>query len=76
MVTEIVSPHDESWQKLGFYAEHTMDEVVIIDPDQRRIDWLARHDGDYLQVECSALIGLGPRTLAEQLGWMTADPAE
>jgi len=36
-VVEILSPDDESWQKLPFYAEHHVDEVLFVDPAQRTI---------------------------------------
>lgn len=35
VVVEIVSPGDESWQKLPFYAAHDVDEVLIADPRGR-----------------------------------------
>jgi Uma2 family endonuclease len=32
LVVEIVSPGDESYKKLDFYAAQAVDEVVIVDP--------------------------------------------
>jgi Uma2 family endonuclease len=69
LVIEIVSPHDESWDKLPFYAAHDVDEVLIVDPAKRSVDWLALTDGEYRPVEHSGLIDLGPRELAEQIEW-------
>src|SRR2546430_7590020 len=40
LVVEIVLPEDKSWDKLAFYAEHNVDEVLIVDPHQRRVHWL------------------------------------
>jgi Uma2 family endonuclease len=40
-VIEIVSPGDESWKKLPFYAERRVVEVLIVDPSQRSVHWLA-----------------------------------
>src|SRR5947209_3172810 len=34
LVVEIVSPDDESWEKLDFYAERDVDEVLIVDPQE------------------------------------------
>ncbi len=40
LVVEIVSPGDETWEKLPFYASHNVDEVLIIDPLKRSVTWL------------------------------------
>ncbi|MEY2513637.1 MAG: hypothetical protein QOJ89_995, partial [bacterium] len=69
LVVEIPSPDDESRQKLAFYAEHDVDEVLLVDPAERTVTWLALHDGAYRPVERSRLIELGPTELAERLDW-------
>lgn len=69
LVVEIVSPDDESWQKLPFYAAHEVDEVLIVDPQERSVDWLARDGEEYRKVERSGLIDLGPVELAESIDW-------
>lgn len=70
LVLEIVSPGDDTWQKLEFYAAHGVDELLIVDPEQRRVDWLVlRPDGQYCSVERSTLISLGPDELAERIDW-------
>jgi Putative restriction endonuclease len=68
-VVEILSPGDESRQKLPFYADHDVDEVLLVDPAERTVTWLALHDGEYQPVQRSGLIELGPTELAEQLDW-------
>jgi Uma2 family endonuclease len=68
-VVEILSPDDESRQKLPFYAEHHVDEVVLVDPATRTVTWLALCDGEYAPVERSALVALGPTELADRLDW-------
>lgn len=69
LVVEIVSPGDETWDKLAFYAEHRVDEVLIVDPQQRSVDWLALDEGEYRAVDRSAVIGLGPAELDDKLDW-------
>jgi Uma2 family endonuclease len=69
LVIEIVSPGDESWKKLSFYAAHEVDEVLIVDPQERSVDWLVRDGGEYRKVERSGLIDLGPAELAESIDW-------
>lgn len=66
---EIVSPGDETWQKLPFYA-HEVDEVLILDPEEQAIHWLGLSgDGEYVPIERSALIALGPQDLAGLIDW-------
>jgi hypothetical protein len=69
LVVEIVSPGDESWEKLPFYAAHHVDELLIVDPAARSVQWLDLSDGEYRQVERSALIDLGAAELAKQIDW-------
>jgi Uma2 family endonuclease len=69
LVVEIVSPGDETWDKLPFYAAHDVDELLIIDPQQRTVDWLGLQHGEYRPIERSTLISVGPQELAEQLDW-------
>jgi Uma2 family endonuclease len=69
LVIEIVSPEDETWQKLPFYAVHEVDEVLIIDPEEHAVHWLGLDGGEYRPIERSGLIDLGPNELAEQIDW-------
>jgi hypothetical protein len=59
VVVEIVSPDDDTWKKL-----------LIVDPQERKVQWLALGpDGDYHELERSALIELGAAELAERIIW-------
>ena len=69
LVVEIVSPGDESWEKLPFYAAHEVDEVLILDPEERAVHWLGLSDGEYHPIEHSALIDLGAAELADKIDW-------
>jgi Uma2 family endonuclease len=69
LVIEIVSPGDETWQKLPFYAAHGVQEVLIVDPAERVVHWLGLQDGEYRPVERSGLVELGSRELAGQIDW-------
>jgi Uma2 family endonuclease len=73
LVVEIVSPGDESWQKLPFYAAHHVDEVLIVDPATRKVDWLVLNEGKYQPIERSGLIDLGVSNLAERIDWPGGD---
>lgn len=69
LVVEIVSPADETWQKLPFYAAHEVDEVLIADPAERAIHWLGLDGPEYHAIDRSALIDLGRDDLAAQIDW-------
>ena len=69
VAVEIVSPGDETWKKLLFYAAHGVDEVLIVDPVEREVHWLGLRGGDYKPIERSGLIDYGPRQLAKQISW-------
>jgi Uma2 family endonuclease len=69
LVVEIVSPGDESYKKFDFYAARAVDEVVIVDPQERRVEWLGLAGEKYEPVQLSGLIALGPAELAQRIDW-------
>jgi len=69
LVVEIVSPDDESWKKLPFYAAHRIDEVLIVDPQERSVHWLALAGGEYSDMARSTLVDLGPADLTDAIDW-------
>jgi Uma2 family endonuclease len=73
LVLEIVSPGDESWKKLPFYAARHVDEVLIVDPRERSVSWLELEDGEYRPIERSGLIDMTAQGLAGQLDWPQTD---
>jgi hypothetical protein len=69
LIVEIVSPGDETWEKLPFYAAYQVDEVLIADPQKQRVDWLALERGVYRRVDRSGVIELGADELCEGIDW-------
>ncbi len=69
LVLEIVSPGDESWGKLDFYAAHRVDELLIVDPQEKTVSWMALEGGEYKHLKRSRLIELGAAELTGQLDW-------
>ena len=69
LIIEVLSPNDETWQKLPFYALHHVQEVLVVDPDTHKVDWLALTGGRYDPIERSRLIDIGPAQLATQIDW-------
>jgi Uma2 family endonuclease len=73
LAVEILSPGDDTWEKLPFYARRGVEELAIVDPRGRRVTWLALgSDGEYRDVARSRVIDLSPAELAElaeRLDW-------
>jgi Uma2 family endonuclease len=69
LVIEIVSPGDESWEKLPFYAARGVEELLIVDPQERTVSWLGLEAGNYQHLKRSRLIETGPVELADQIDW-------
>lgn len=69
LAIEILSAGDETWEKLPFYAARNVDELLVIDPEARTVDWRALQDGSYEPIEHSRLIDLGAAELARQIDW-------
>jgi Uma2 family endonuclease len=69
LVLEIVSPGDETYAKLPFYAAHQVDELVIVDPRERRVRCLGRTGDGYEPIDKSRLIELDPDELATRIEW-------
>jgi Uma2 family endonuclease len=73
LVLEIVSPGDETWDKLGFYAAHDVAELLIVDPHARVVQWFSLADREYEPTDRSALVELGPEELAARIDWPELD---
>jgi hypothetical protein len=69
LALEILSPGDDTWEKLPFYAAHHVDELLILDPDTYAVHWLALTGGRYEPIGRSGLIELGPAELARLIDW-------
>ncbi len=75
LVVEILSPGDRTLDKLPFYAAHDVDELLIVDPQQRTVDWLALKAGEYRAVQRSGLIDVGADELVERIDWPPLEDA-
>ena len=46
-----------------------VDEVLIVDPIKRSVDWLGVSDGQYRPIQKSGLLDLSPAELAQLIDW-------
>jgi hypothetical protein len=68
-VIEVLSPDDETYEKLPFYAAHGVDEIFIVEPDARQVRIFALLAGAYTETERSALLGVDGTTLGGAIQW-------
>jgi hypothetical protein len=73
VIVEIVSPDDESWDKIPFYAAHAVDEIVVVDPVERRLVWLALDGDTYQQVSHSAVLDIDVADIVARIDWPPVD---
>lgn len=73
LVVEIASPHDDTWEKLPFYAAHNVDEVVIVDPRTQTLTWLRLVEGEFRRMEHSVLLDVAVDDVAAQIDWPPVD---
>ncbi len=69
LILEIISPGDDVWNKLPFYATRYIDELLILDPQKQTVGWFGLQHDAYAPIERSGLIELGPAELAAKLDW-------
>jgi Uma2 family endonuclease len=69
IAVEILSPEDETWEKLPFYAQHGVDELLIVDPRERSVTWLSLRDREYRPIDRSEILDLSADALAERIDW-------
>ena len=69
LVVEILSPNDETYQKLDWYASVGVVEVLVIEPLTRRVELFANRDGKMVPVEPVTIecLGVRPETVDGKL---------
>jgi Uma2 family endonuclease len=69
IVFEVLSPHDESFEKFAFYAAHGVEEVIIVDPVARSVQWFIRGGNHFVESESSPTLGVSPIEVAAAMRW-------
>lgn len=69
IVVEVVSPGDETYAKLEFYARRGVEEVLVVDPDTASAEWYARRGEVMERVGRSDLLGLTEADIASAIDW-------
>lgn len=69
IVVEVLSAHDETWEKFDFYARHGVEEICVVDPPARRVRWFSLRNDSYRETGASALLGVSAADLAARIDW-------
>jgi hypothetical protein len=74
-VIEIESPDDETWEKLDFYAQHDVGEILVVSYQSRAVTWLGLvAPGRYERLDHSRLLGEGTAGLGARIAWPPIRP--
>jgi len=66
---EVVSPDDQTFAKLPFYAAHAVDEVLIVEAGLRTARWFINTGDVYDERHASLLVGTTSAEVAAGLRW-------
>lgn len=69
IVVEVVSPDDQSYAKLPFYAAHRVDEALIIDSELSAARWFVNMGGTYEERSQSDLVGTPSAEIIADIRW-------
>jgi Uma2 family endonuclease len=69
VVVEVLSPDDETYEKLPFYAAHDVDEVFVVDSATRQVRILVRSADGYSQATNSAVLSVDANTIESAVRW-------
>jgi len=69
IVVEVLSPGDESYAKFGFYHRLGVEEVLIVDPLRRAVEWYRRGEEGFERTEASRLLSVTEAGLAAEIDW-------
>ncbi|CAN5166730.1 hypothetical protein BH23ACT9_BH23ACT9_34960 [soil metagenome] len=69
LAVEIASPRDETWDKLAFYFDRGIEELLIVDLAGREVQWLVRGPTAFEPTAASRLLDITAADLAAALDW-------
>lgn len=69
IVVEVVSPGDESRHKFAFYHRVGVEEVLVVDPEVRTVEWFVRAPDAFRPADGSAILAIAGTALTELIDW-------
>ncbi|MFN0026018.1 MAG: Uma2 family endonuclease [Acidimicrobiales bacterium] len=69
IAVEVVSPHDETFEKFDFFAQHHVDELLIAEPETRQVRCWRLGEDTYTEVDHSGILGVTTGAITDQITW-------
>ncbi len=69
IVVGVRSPDDETYEKFGFFFDHDVEEVLVVDLNDRSIRWFARADRAFVETNTSTLLGFTSDDIRVAIDW-------
>ncbi|MBC8092736.1 MAG: Uma2 family endonuclease [Pseudonocardia sp.] len=69
IVFEIVCPSDESYATFGFYFDRGVEELLVVDPARRSVEWYVRGDTGFVRAAGSIVLGVTETELTAEIDW-------
>jgi Uma2 family endonuclease len=69
IVIEILSPRDDTFAKFPFYAARGVEEIVVADPDARRVTFYVLDRDRYTEVKRSPLLDVSADEITAAVDW-------
>ncbi len=69
VVVEVLSPHDEAWQKFDHYRTFGVEEILVADRSSRRCRWFVRSADGFVEATESEVLGVTGAVLSDELDW-------
>lgn len=69
LVVEVLSPDDESYDKLPFYAASGIQDVLIAHPQERWVHCYDLQSGSAVRTDHSNVLDLSMRDLEAEIAW-------
>jgi Uma2 family endonuclease len=69
IVVEVVSPDDETYLKIDFYASHGVEELIVADPELRAVRIWQLIEGALIETGQSELLGISVADLMRDIVW-------
>jgi Uma2 family endonuclease len=69
LVVEVLAPGDLTYAKFPFYAAQGVEEIVVADPDARRVTFYALDGGRYVEDDWSAVLAIGAMEIEAEIEW-------
>jgi hypothetical protein len=68
-VLEVLSPGDETFAKFNFYADRAVEEILVAHPTERWVRCWTNRQGEFQDVNASALLGVTMTDLVSEVQW-------